>query len=197
MLGARLALLLCIPKWAQEPRWEIRNGSVREQVPRKRLSAILETCLLVLSHTSPLPAGWDCGETLKILCCELWEFRVWPWSIMITNSYWPLATCQALSWMFCVASHLVLTWALWKGSVTPFADEETKTESSYIMCPESQSSKCGSWIGYRQSGRRAQAHLCAVLGVTMCSIFWKKFWLILLFQSRYYHCLLRFGHWIM
>lgn len=145
MLEARLALQLCIPKWAQEPGWECGNGSVREQVPRKRLSAVLETCLLVLSHASPLPAGWNCGETLKILCCELWEFRVWPWHVTITNTYWPLATWQALSWMLCVASHLILTSALQKGSITPFADEGTKAESSYIMCPESQTSKCGPW----------------------------------------------------
>lgn len=145
-----------------------------------------------VSHTSPLPAGWDCGETLKILCCELWEFRIWLWSIMITNSYWPLATCQALSRMFCVASHLVLTSALWKGSVTPFADKETKAESSYIMCLSVD-------LGLGTGNLAAEPRLTTVLYLGWPSVLfaWRKFWLILLFQSRYYHFLLRFGHGIM
>lgn len=39
-----MALQLCVLKSAQEPGWESRNGSVREQVPKKRLFTAAEAC---------------------------------------------------------------------------------------------------------------------------------------------------------
>lgn len=46
---------------------------VREQVPKERLLPVLEICLLLLSHASPLPASSACKKTLEIMCCEFVE----------------------------------------------------------------------------------------------------------------------------
>lgn len=55
-----------------------------------------------------------------------------------------------------------------RGLLLHFADDGTKAERRSVMCPESQALRVDLGFGYRQSGSRAQAHHCAILGVTMC-----------------------------